>query len=57
VSCDKPGGLEDPEYFDLAKAYVLGDKLLDTLFRNTVIDAIIEKSSSLRNTTPSGALV
>ncbi|KGO68807.1 Uncharacterized protein PITC_076890 [Penicillium italicum] len=34
------------EYHDLVEAYVLGDKLLDTKFQNSVIDAIVEKCST-----------
>ncbi|KAJ5685374.1 hypothetical protein N7536_007993 [Penicillium majusculum] len=34
------------EYNDLIKAYLLGDKLLDTNFQNSVIDAIIEQSTT-----------
>ena len=34
------------EYLHLAKAYVLGDRLLDTKFQNAVIDAIVEKSQT-----------
>ncbi|RDW92788.1 BTB/POZ domain-containing protein [Aspergillus mulundensis] len=33
----------DVEYMELAKAYVLGDKLMSTGFCNSVIDAICEK--------------
>ena len=33
------------EYNDLVKAYVIGDKLLNTNFQNSVIDAIVEKST------------
>ncbi|XHF97178.1 hypothetical protein AWENTII_000779 [Aspergillus wentii] len=46
VYCDKPGLAGNSEYLELAKAYVLGDKLLDSKFQDTVIDAIIEKSLS-----------
>lgn len=46
VFCDEPGHLGNTEYLDLAKAYTLGDKLMDTMFQDTVIDAIIEKSRS-----------
>ncbi|KAJ5360619.1 hypothetical protein N7517_009810 [Penicillium concentricum] len=34
------------EYYDLAKAYVLGDKLLDVKFQNCVIDAIVERHAT-----------
>ncbi|CAI7593507.1 unnamed protein product [Penicillium crustosum] len=33
------------EYYDLVSAYVLGDKLLDTQFQNSVIDAILDTCS------------
>ncbi|KAJ5197259.1 hypothetical protein N7449_007738 [Penicillium cf. viridicatum] len=34
------------EYYDLVKAYVLGDKLLDVKFQNSTIQAIVEKSAT-----------
>ncbi|KAJ5979082.1 hypothetical protein N7501_002424 [Penicillium viridicatum] len=34
------------EYYDLVKAFVLGDKLLDDEFRNSTIQAIIEKATT-----------
>ncbi|CAI7604491.1 unnamed protein product [Penicillium glandicola] len=34
------------EYRDLTYAYVLGDRLLDSKFQNSVIDAIVEKYST-----------
>lgn len=34
------------EYYDLVKAYVLGDKLLDDRFRNSTIQAIIKKATT-----------
>lgn len=40
VSCNEPSS----EYLNLMKAYTLGDKLLDTKFQDTVIDAIVDKS-------------
>lgn len=46
VVCDKSGSPGDSEYMDLVKAYVLGDKILDSRFQDTVIDAIVEKSQS-----------
>ncbi|OOQ83208.1 hypothetical protein PEBR_36322 [Penicillium brasilianum] len=46
VFCDEPGRLGNSEYLDLVKAYVLGEKLLDTRFQDTAIDAIVEKSRS-----------
>jgi hypothetical protein len=42
----EPGSPTDTEYTNLAKAYVLGDKILDPTFQDTVIDAILEKSQS-----------
>lgn len=44
VFCDEPGVEGDEEYLDLVKAYVLGDKLLDSKFQDTAVDAIVEKS-------------
>lgn len=35
---------DNDEFMDLAKAFVLGDKLLDSKFNNAVIDAIVDKS-------------
>jgi hypothetical protein len=46
VICDKTGTPADSEHLDLVKAYVLGDKILDSTFQNTIIDAIGEKSQS-----------
>ncbi|RAL12597.1 BTB/POZ domain-containing protein [Aspergillus homomorphus CBS 101889] len=37
------GGGAEPEFLQLVKAYVLGNKLLDTGFQNALIDAIIER--------------
>lgn len=34
------------EYFQLGKAYVLGDKLRDGAFKDVIIDVILEKSCS-----------
>ncbi|OJJ99584.1 hypothetical protein ASPACDRAFT_119158 [Aspergillus aculeatus ATCC 16872] len=42
VICDQA----QQEYLHLIKAYVLGVKLLDTKFQNTVVDAIIEQRQS-----------
>lgn len=42
VSCNEPSS----EYLNLMKAYTLGDKLLDTKFQDTVIDAIVDKSAT-----------
>jgi hypothetical protein len=44
---DETGAPGDPEYVDLVKAYVLGDKILDSKFQDTAIDAIVEKSKSV----------
>lgn len=41
VICGKPYG---KEYTFLVKAYILGDKLLDTKFQNAAINAIVERS-------------
>ncbi|KAJ0414044.1 hypothetical protein BJY00DRAFT_295821 [Aspergillus carlsbadensis] len=46
VFCDEPGLPGNAEYLDLVKAYVFGDKILDTTFQNAIIDAMIEKSGS-----------
>ena len=46
VRVDEPGLVGNDEYLQLAKAYVLGDYLLDTNFQDAVIDAIIEKTGS-----------
>lgn len=43
---DEPGQLGNTEYVQLAKAYVLGDYLRDTNFKNAVIDAIMDKTVS-----------
>lgn len=49
------------EDLEIAKAYVLGDRLIDTKFQNAVIDAIIEKNSSnllnRNNWCPSGKVI
>jgi hypothetical protein len=34
------------EYFDLARAYVFADKILDRRFHNAIIDALVEKSTN-----------
>ncbi|PYI15781.1 hypothetical protein BO86DRAFT_415703 [Aspergillus japonicus CBS 114.51] len=47
VFCDEPGLFGNSEYLDLVKAYVLGDKILDIRFQDTVIDAIVEKCHSI----------
>jgi len=43
---DEPGLSGNTEYVQLANAYVLGDFLQDTHFKDAVIDAIIDKTSS-----------
>ncbi|KAL3443961.1 hypothetical protein BJX65DRAFT_284423 [Aspergillus insuetus] len=46
VFCDEPGLPGNTEYLDLVKAYVFGDKILDTRFQNSIIDAMVAKSRS-----------
>lgn len=46
VFCNEPGLSGNAEYLELIKAYILGDKLMDSKFQDAVIDAIIEKSVS-----------
>lgn len=46
VRVDSPGLDGNAEYLQLAKAYVLGDMFLDGDFKDAVIDAIIDKSTS-----------
>ncbi|GIJ92550.1 hypothetical protein Asppvi_001828 [Aspergillus pseudoviridinutans] len=46
VFCNEPGLPGTSEYLDLVKAYVLGFKILDLRFRDSTIDAIVEKSES-----------
>lgn len=41
---DDSGEPDDPEYLQLAEAYVLGDKLGDGDFKDVIIDAILHKS-------------
>lgn len=43
----KPGQRLNEEYRELIRAYILGDKLLDIKFQNSVIDAIVETSSTI----------
>src|SRR5204862_7738693 len=43
---EEPGHPGNIEYIQLAKAYVLGDKLQDGRFQDTTVDAIIKKASS-----------
>lgn len=42
----RPGQRANKEYRELIGAYVLGDKLLDTKFQNSVIDALLETCSA-----------
>lgn len=46
VRNDAPGSVGNEEYLHLAKAYVLGDFLSDGDFKDAVIDAILEKSTT-----------
>ncbi|KAM0459399.1 hypothetical protein ACHAPV_005586 [Trichoderma viride] len=46
VQNDSPGLEGNIEYVQLAKAYVLGEMLLDISFKNAVLDAILIKSRS-----------
>lgn len=46
VRNDEPGSIGNEEYIHLAKAYVLGDFLSDSHFKDAVLDAILEKSTS-----------
>lgn len=43
---DMSGKTDDAEYLQLAKAYVLGDKLRDGNFKDVIIDAMLHKSRS-----------
>lgn len=44
VVCGETGDMRDIEYLNLAKAYTLGDKLMDVKFQDATIDAIVETS-------------
>lgn len=61
VRADEPGHACNSEYLQLAKAYVLGDKLQDGDFQDIIIDAIIDKwnskASDGHNCFPVGAVV
>ncbi|QPG93801.1 hypothetical protein C2857_002715 [Epichloe festucae Fl1] len=46
VRNDAPGFVGNEEYIHLAKAYVLGDFLSDGQFKDAVMDAILEKSTT-----------
>lgn len=56
-----PGSDPGNEDLELAKAYVLGDRLIDTKFQNAVVSAIVEKNSanllSINNWCPSGEVI
>lgn len=43
---DEPGDTGNMEYLQLAKSYVLADKLMATDFADVIIDAMINKASS-----------
>lgn len=47
VRIDSPGALGNAEYLELAKAYALGDLVLNERFKNAVINAFTEKQSSV----------
>lgn len=49
VRIDRPGIDGNAEYLRLAKAYVLGDMLLDGSFQDAALDAILEKTHSKAN--------
>lgn len=64
--CDTSFSCTDDEYEALAKAYILGEKLMDDDFKDAIADAIVDKLRSLRrfdtglttlvfNNTPSGS--
>ncbi|RFU24056.1 hypothetical protein B7463_g12285, partial [Scytalidium lignicola] len=46
VRIDEPGPASNSEYLQLAKAYILGDKLQDSDFKDVVTDAMIDKCKS-----------
>jgi hypothetical protein len=46
VFCDESGLPGNSEYLNLVKAYVLGDKILDSRYQDAAIDAIVEKCQS-----------
>lgn len=46
VRIDKPGAEGNEEYLQLAKAYTLGDELIDGDFQDAIIDAIVDKCNS-----------
>jgi hypothetical protein len=47
VRINEPGLVGNSEYLQMAKAYVLGDKLQDGDFKDVIIDAIIDKCKSI----------
>lgn len=44
---DEPAAAGNEEYLKLAKAYGLADRLQDQLFKNAVIDAFLDKTSTV----------
>jgi hypothetical protein len=46
VRIDEPGPVGNSEYLELAKAYILGDKLQDGDFKDIIINAMIDKCKS-----------
>jgi len=44
TAIDKPGHKGNVEYIRLSQAYCLGEKLMDTAFKDAIIDAIILKA-------------
>jgi hypothetical protein len=61
VRINEPGLVGNSEYLQMAKAYVLGDKLQDGDFKDVIIDAIIDKCKSIasdgRNWFPVGPVL
>ncbi|KAL7936955.1 hypothetical protein V8C35DRAFT_332213 [Trichoderma chlorosporum] len=61
VQNDKPGLEGNAEYVQLAKAYVLGDFLVDVNFKNAVMDTMFIKSHSMasdgRRPHPAGPVI
>jgi hypothetical protein len=48
TSCDTSFSGTDNEYETLVKAYILGEKFMDTDFKDAIMDAIVDKLRSLR---------
>ncbi|KAH8174169.1 BTB/POZ domain-containing protein [Sarocladium implicatum] len=46
VRTDSPGALGNVEYVELAKAYAMGEEILDERFKNAVLDGFQEKRST-----------